>query len=219
MRKSFVLVLLFSSCGPRKEESAMKDPLIDRLAADLPRGWNLISGPDRLTIERKEKAWVLFENRINAPVSRETSAERSARIRKHGKESACRLVFRIEPRWTRERVLKARQANTEIEETIASLSRKHDIAHLRDDRLSRKGEDVYTPKTPEEEKRVEAYRKELRELRARQTEVPRLHSERHSLFFESAEGREDEYAIVDPPEASQESFEISRKMQQILKEE
>lgn len=214
--KRLWLAAALCSCGPRQEETMQNDAALEQVRAALPDGWTMTLEAERIVFQRKEPAWVLHENRINAPVNRETPGERAARIRKHGKSTVCRVVYRIQPRWSAQQVADLRRKNAEIEEAIAALPKKHEIVHLRSERLSRKGEDVYVAKTPDDEKRIAAWRKELGELRARQFAVPRFHSRRYSLFFDLADGREDDFTSVDPPSASEESCAIEARLQELL---
>ena len=116
MRSITVLLFVLSACEIRQVEPTKNDALLARLESALPAGWTMVVRDDSIAIERREKVWVLWENRINAPLSRETDEERSARIRKLGQPTTCRIVFRAEERWTPERVAKARAANAALED-------------------------------------------------------------------------------------------------------
>lgn len=193
------------------------DARLARLKDALPAGWTITMGKgSTMALERTERAWVLFENRINAPVSRESPQERSERIRRRGRSVACRFVFRCEHRWSAEKARAAREKNAALDREIAGLPAKHGIARLRDAGLSRKGEDLYTPTNSDEEKGIASWRRERDELRAKRKPLPDFSSERASLFLESREGMEDDLRIVDPPAASEEMMAIERSMLELL---
>jgi len=183
----------------------MVDRVLDALSLALPGGWSLALGRDTLTIERREPVWVLAENRINAPMSRETADERSRRIRAHGTSCACRLVYRLEERWTGEQLADARAANAGIDRAVAALH-----AESPDVSPSRKGDGFYVTQNAGDGGRVQAFMRERDALLARRRRLPDLHSERHSLFLVSREGVEDEMHLVDPPAASRELAEVER---------
>ena len=150
-------------------------------------------------------------------MSRETPEERSARIRKHGKQLTCRFVLRSEPFWSAEKLGKARDANSALGQEIARLPEKHGISHLRNDRLSRKGGDVFTPTNADEEQKIADYMAERKALEKKYTSLPDFQSDKSALFLVSSEGMEDDMNIVDPPQASQEMYGILQKMQELLK--
>ncbi len=183
----------------------MIDRTLDALSRALPDGWSLTQAGDTLTIERREPVWVLVENRINAPVTRETGDERSKRIRAHGRPGACRLAWRIEERWSAAKLADARAANAEIDRTVAAL-----YARFPDVSPSRKGDDFFKTQNADDEKRVQAFVRERDDLLARRRHPPDLHSERHSLFLVSREGADDEMHSVDPPGALAEAERVVR---------
>jgi hypothetical protein len=185
----------------------MADRLLDTLSRTLPEGWSLVLTGDTLTIARREPVWVLSENRINAPMSRETADERSRRIRAHGERSACRLVYRLDERWTDGQLADVRAANAEIDSSVAAL-----YAAFPNVSTSRKGDDSFKTQNADDERRVQAFMKQRDALLARRRPLPDLHSERHSLFLVAREGGEDGMHFVDPPDALAAAERVVREL-------
>ncbi len=202
------------STAPMKIE---EDALLKKLQSSLPANWSLlVEGEDSLIVRRKGTVWVLFENRINAPMNLESEEERAKRIQTHGKETACELAFRCEPKWNPEKIRQAEAQNQAIAEQLGKLQEKHDVARLLDQRLSRKRDEFFRPTTPEEVKRVEAYIKEQGELKAKAVRLPEFSSEKHALFLESKSGCEDDFQVVHPLEATREWYAVELLMRDLL---
>lgn len=194
---------------------APNDATLEKLRAALPRGWTLSVGEAEVGAQRAGEVVVLFENRINAPLSRETEAGREARIRAHGKASPCRLVWRREPRWTAERRAAVTAANEAIAAQLSGLERKHGVDGLRDRSLSRKGGDFFRARTEEERRRVADYQREKSALEARIQPLPDCDTERASLFLASRSGVEDEHTVVAPAHASEEAARVERALREL----
>ncbi len=165
-----------------------------------------------LVISRDELVWVLGENRINAPMSRESPEQRAERIKAHGKEIKAAFTYRIEARWSEDRIEQVKSDNSRIHESLANLDEELGIAHLRNRHLSSKGGDFFDAKTPEEKRQVAAYEKEKRERKAQIHKLPDCTTVSYSLFLLSETGREDSMSIVHPQEASQEAHELGERI-------
>ncbi|MDQ7824535.1 MAG: hypothetical protein RDV48_17160 [Candidatus Eremiobacteraeota bacterium] len=172
------------------------DPCLSAIAAALPAGWKLWIDEDRLMVERSDPVWVLAGNRINAPA--EKPEEREARIRKYGKKALCGFIFRLEPRWSAEKLKSITAQNDKIKEALKALPEKYGIIKLYDAALSRKGEPVYAGKTEEEKKLVASFIKEQSTLSAAQQKLPDYETRWYSLFLESEEGQDDGFHQVFP---------------------
>ncbi|MBI2264436.1 MAG: hypothetical protein HYU64_04610 [Armatimonadetes bacterium] len=193
----------------------MKDSTLAKLEASLPSGWEMFVQDDEITIRRKAEIWALFENRINAPVSRESAEARAERIRKNGQKSICRFVFRIEKKWTTEKIKEARESNESLLKAAGALPRKYGIVGFLDEHLSRKGELVFIGKTEDDKKRIDAYRKERESLLAGFIKIPDCTTEKYSLFLLRKEGMEDDLHIIHPEEASREMYAIQSRLHEL----
>lgn len=72
------------------------DERLKELASALPSGWAISMDQHKLELFRKEEVYVISENRINAPFSRETSQQLGEKMRKFGKRGGCRCEYRLD---------------------------------------------------------------------------------------------------------------------------
>jgi hypothetical protein len=215
---SHPLVLLFSLLSllvPGVRAAAAPDAagVIAALSRAVPlfSGWRAFVEGDRLIVQRDAPVWVLGENRISAPVSTESAAERSARIRKHGKRVSPRFAFRVEARWSAARVARVTRENAELGRRIAALGKRHGIQPILDQLAYSKNPDpLRLARTPDEERRVRAYLAERAALQAKLGELPELALGRYSLFSAGREGWSDAMHVVDPPGAAEECYRVER---------
>lgn len=209
-----VALLLALAC-PLLAAPATDAPLA-RVAASLPAGWRMEVAGDRLTIARIDDCWVLLTNRINAPMRRETEAQRDARIRRQGRRTTASLAFRLAPRWSAERWRDARAANKEIQDELAALPEKHGIDNLLDRGVAAKGSPHYTAHTDADRDRLSAYEKEKAHLEQRLIGMPRYESARWSLFPISVVGADDDMHEVAPLSVSREIHQVEETMERCL---
>jgi hypothetical protein len=178
-------------------------------------GWTMTLLPGSLILERSAPVWVLDGNRINAPVSLESAAARTARIRRHGRQVKPRLVFRLEPRWTTAQVAAARRTNEGVAKLLEALPAKHGVAHRVAAARARKP-GLGLGGTPAEQGRVAAYEAERKSLVARLVKLPEHHSQQYSLFFDRHEGWDDAFHLVDPPDAATECYRFEQQVRAAL---
>jgi len=72
-----------------------EDAVLSAFRDQIPAGWSMQLVAGQLVFERQEAVYVLYENRINAPLSRETAAERTTRIRRYGQALKPHLVYTL----------------------------------------------------------------------------------------------------------------------------
>lgn len=193
-----------------------EDAVLKEVRTSLPANWSLVAEKDgALVLRRNEPVWVLMENRINAPPGHESDEELAERIRKAGRETPCEIVFRTEKKWSEEKLRQAQADDERLREAIAKLPEKHKITHLRNPGLSRKGEDVYVGKGPEEAQRISAWALEKSDLEAKRILLPDCASEKYSLFLVSRSGAEDEFHLVAPRAGSEELAAVERRMGEV----
>jgi hypothetical protein len=81
-----------------------KDSLLKALQKEIPNNWNMRIYAQQLIIERIDSIWVLAGNWINAPASQYgTDEDNKKQILEFGKHDQARIVFNIEPKWTKEK--------------------------------------------------------------------------------------------------------------------
>jgi len=184
------------------------DLALRKVEGSLPAGWVMYTEEDRLVIKRREPVWILNENRINAPVSFESSSERDDRIRKKGRQGYARLVFRIEKAWTAEKMRCAAVTNEAVTADLKALPGRLGLEKLVDESLSRKGDTVYTGKTDDEKKRIAAFYIEKEKIKKSLVKLPDYTSKQYSLFLLQKEGAEDDFHSVAPGKASEEIYTV-----------
>ncbi len=210
-RMNLTILIIFSMLAGAcvDDDPVIKDDgVLKRIMDSLPRNWYLTVGKDEIVFERAGDVWVLETNLINAPDDPSSEQEKIERIKTNGVITKARLVYRYEAPWSDEKRRQADAANAEVGREIAELVEKYRIAHLYDARLSSKGGEFFRQGTPEEEKRIEGYRREKAELEKRIIVKPDGDTSKYSLFFAGGSGYSDEFHLVYPAEASIEAYTI-----------
>jgi len=192
-----------------------KDSVLKKIQSSLPANWNMSEKNGELIIERNDFVWVLFENKINAPVSRETEQDRIERIKKFGKKTKAQFVFKYEPKWSDKKIQQIKDENDSIYKQIKELPEKHNITYLYNKDLSRKGGEVYIGTNQEEEKRIEDYKKEKDELEQKIKKLPDCFTSKYSLFLISKVGNEDEFYTVYPQKVSEDMYKIQNSINEL----
>jgi hypothetical protein len=101
MNLLFCLIPIFLAAVNLSAETASDfktDAILNGWIQMLPSGWTIKQEGDLLRIKRATPVFILFENKINAPVDQETPAEEKERIRKYGKLENPQIVYRLTPR-------------------------------------------------------------------------------------------------------------------------
>lgn len=90
-----------------------QDLVILEIEKRLPKDWELVQSeaqkkesPATFSLQAKYMVWELYENKINAPISKRTPAEELERLKKYGKEVRPQITFSLHQPW-REEELKA----------------------------------------------------------------------------------------------------------------
>jgi hypothetical protein len=95
------------------------------------------------------------------------------------------------------------------------LPEKFKITSLKDQKLSSKGNIIYTPKTETDKKRIADFYIEREKLQGKIIKLPELSSQKYSLFILAKDGCNDESHIVYPDEASVELYSILSFLREI----
>ncbi|MCX6165411.1 MAG: hypothetical protein NTU73_11245 [Ignavibacteriae bacterium] len=223
MRKSLILIFaLLVMCVTQNFSFAQKDSVIDddkllmKVNNILPTGWSMLRLNDALVIQRDELVYVLFENRINAPVSTETREDVDKRIKEKGKLWRASYVFGFYPKLSDEKIELIKNFNDSIQQIIYALPEKFDIKHLLDKFASSKGEEIYTGITDEEKTRIEKHRIMKNKLTDELIRLPEYNSEKYSLYLDQVIGMEDQLELVYPHEVSTEMYRIRELLNENL---
>ena len=184
------------------------DTVLLKIKELIPQNWKLLISKNEIIFEREGFVWALFENKINAPVDRETDKEKTARIKKYGKKIKTKLVYKYEERWSIDKIKLVKEHNQKIYKKISILMDKYKIRHLFDNFASSKGGEYFKQGTPDENKRIEEYHKDKLFLENRIVGLPEYNTDKLSLFNHSGSGYNDMYTTVYPFEATMEAFKI-----------
>ena len=216
MKKLVFIILIYfiasqSLCysGVLRDSIIDGDKLLSKIQNLLPAGWSFLNYENNaLVIQREELVFVLYENRINAPVSRETREEIDKRIIENGKQWRSKYDIGFYPLMKNEEMESIRKHNDSIQEIINYLPEKYNVKHLLDKFSMSKGEEIYTGKTTEEKERIESFYTTKKELLNRFRRLPDYNSEKYSLYIDLIQGMEDQMHLIYPHSASEEMYKI-----------
>jgi len=188
------------------------DSILNKIHSSLLHKWIMYKLNGELIIERKDSIWVMFENKINAPLNIMNKEERIKQIKTSGKKVKASIVFVIEKKWTKSKVLKSRKNNLTIVDSIFKLPSKYNIEHLinipyKDDSF------IGIKCTNEEKKRISQYLKEKKNWENSKIRIPDYNTENFSLFLKIIIGKEDEYHSIYPEEVSEEIYKIQKNFE------
>lgn len=95
-----ILALLFLLCGFNLEAQMdwKNDAILRTWPLMLSPPWTMRQEGDTLIVQKDEAVFILWENKINAPLDLETAEKRSARIREFGVLEKPKIVFTMRPR-------------------------------------------------------------------------------------------------------------------------
>lgn len=192
-----------------KLEKMLNDDLkLKKLSNSLPKNWDILLENGVIFIRRTGYIFTLFENRINAPINMETPEQTAKHIKKYGKMGFCQIAMKFEDKWTNAKIEKTIKNNNLIYEKIKQIPEKLGITNLYNASLSRKGDDVYTPNTKEEEKLVGEYYQEKDALLKEIIKLPDYNSDLYSFFIIQIDGINDDLHVIYPEEASDELYKV-----------
>ncbi len=210
-----LLILTLTITGCHAMET-FKDKNLDLINRELPDKWFMTIQENKLIFKCDKEIWVLMENRINAPINRETAEEREARIKQYGKKHTPQIVYRLENKWDKEKIEFVNKKNDNIWDQIDKLPDKYKIRELYNKFARSKRPAAFTGNTEDEKARVKLYEEEKKKLEATLIKLPEYRSVKYSLFFESSIGMEDSFHIVAPHDISTETWGVKELVQNNL---
>ena len=209
--KLFTLIL-FLLCYPILPTSELEnDHAFVDFKTKLDSGWKVYVKKNLLQIERKEPVFVMPENRTNAPPTLgETESDKIVRMKKYGMKMKPALIYEIQKRWTVNDSIEAETSREEVQNKIQSLPKKYKIEHLLDKELSKKGGEIYTPKTVKEKRKVKEYFIAKSKLEKKMPRIPDYHFNKFTLFLISKRGGNSDYAEVYPESVMGEFIKVEK---------
>jgi hypothetical protein len=213
-----ISVLSISECYPCTQQDSVpgSDIMLTKVKSLLPKGWSMSSSNDTLFIQRDDSAYIFYENRINAPVSRESREEINKRIIKNGFRERPGFIIRFYTKLDSSELATSKVLNITLQKIIYALPEKFDIEYLRDKFAMSKGEEIYTGKTDEEKERIEDYYKEKNKMLKEIPRLPDFNSEKYSLYLDMVTGMEDQMHLVYPYDISTEIYKIRELLNENL---
>ncbi|MBI4645323.1 MAG: hypothetical protein HY738_01715 [Bacteroidia bacterium] len=212
MLQIFISIYLICNSCLNQGTFEPEDKKLAEMKKLLPVNWNISILDTMLIIERKDSVWIMFENKINAePDFNTTQTERENRIMQYGIKAKCRIIYRVEDKWSDRKISAYKANNDSIQRIINSLPEKYHLTEL----LSQPSKDEqysFYDLSEEESKALALYNKEQKELEDKKKKLPNCHTDNYSLFYIGMEGTEDELHTVYPGEASTEAYQLQNKI-------
>jgi hypothetical protein len=184
------------------EKTDGKDSILEKLEKSLPDGWIMKIEKDTLTILCKEKAYLMYENKINAPINMETAQQKEERFKKYGQLINPQFIFVLDKKLSEIQLNQIKSANNQIETSIGKFYKK-----LKDIPVDRK-EGSFDPRDGNEKKMVSDFEVKKKDLESKMVKLPDYQTEKYALYLNSETGLETEFISIFPEKFSQEMYKI-----------
>lgn len=211
--KFYLLILLcFHFTIPLSSVSELEtDPVFLEFKNRLDLRWRIKIKKNLLTIERKEPVLVMPFTQTNVDTLKsETETEKLTRMKKFGMKMKPNIIYRFEKRWTINDLIEAEIRKEEIENKITELPEKFKIRYLLENDFSKKGSEIYIPKTKLEKRKVKGYFDEKKKLEKKIPAFPDYHFNKFSLFYISKKGVSGDYSEVSPESVLGEFIQVEK---------
>jgi len=175
------------------------DQSLKNLQNALPQKWKIIINEKFFILEKDEEIYVLSENRINAPVKKETQSEKILKYKKYGKKIKPAISFRYEPVWSDQKLKENKTHNEMIQKKLDELS----INFFSDNKKTAKN-----PTKPLPDKQYEEYEKQKTEIEKNLIPFPDFTTSKYYLFFAGNTVLDDEHHSVYPKTILEEIVKI-----------
>jgi hypothetical protein len=182
------------------------DGVLKEIKKILPENWSLKIEKNKLLITCSSPIYVIFENKINAPINIESTEQKQARFKKYGKLVQAQFVFILESRIPDKEIKRMHSENDKISAAINQLRNK-----LKNIPISHK-DGSYRPQNEEEAKLVSDYEKEKAQMEYKIMKLPDYQTEKYALYLESEIGKETDYVSVFPEKISEEMYRIKQEI-------
>jgi len=197
----FTLVCLLMGFGTFAQNQPVNpaianDSILNQIEKHLPEGWTMELTKNELLIYRLEKITVV-------PGDCDTLSADT--IEKYKNNETAAFYFKIDERWSEERMFWTREVNDSLKLRLDLLPQEYGIMHLYDASKSTRSRSVYTGNTQEEKDKIKAYYKKRAEIASHVTRLPNFYTSNYSLFLNSQVGKFSPRMCIIPREASMEA--------------
>jgi hypothetical protein len=187
-------------------KTAENDSILIKLKSKLPENWFVEIQNNNLIISNKITAYLIFENKINAPINNETIQEKEIRFKKYGKQINPEFVFVLKEKLNETDLAKIKLKNQKIKKSISEQ-----YSSLKDIPVSRK-DGSFLPKNDKDRERINKFEQEKIKLESQLLQLPDYQTEKYSLFLLNETGIETEYISIFPESVSQEMYIIKNEI-------
>jgi hypothetical protein len=187
--------------------AAEPDPF-DRLEKELPPGWSLLSTGSELVFRHDRPCYVTGAHREKAPAVEARGPAPSGAMPAPpggGPLVTIELRYRIEPRWTDQKLAATRAANDKVEGELRALAARYNLGAIHQTKGRR------LPASADERVRLVAYEAARAPLAARLITLPRC-SIGDASVFDGADTYAQLSLAVDPPEVMTQARHIIELM-------
>ena len=124
-----VLISLVSFSKVSSQTKIVEDSILNNLALQIKKHWNIEIREDSLIIESKNSMWVDFYNIAGAPFDDPEYEKYSEEyLKENGRKVKAKILFKLEPKWTQARKEYVLKVNSLIYREIDSLIYKYNIS-------------------------------------------------------------------------------------------
>ena len=182
MRKILITIFLIHAAFCKSQITKTSDSILANLSEQLNYNWRIEIISDTLKFESREPMFIEFYNSAGAPLDDPAYKKFTDEyLKEHGNKTKAILLFKMENKWTSEKIKEATDANAIIYKEVEGLLSKYKLEKIK--HSYRYDEELFWGATKEEKVRIEEYKKEKEELYNKIIELPRYNSEKYSLFI------------------------------------
>jgi len=213
-----LIILIFLPFLSMGQSTFADDSILQRLSDSLPKGWAMVIQGNQLIISAKDSVWERWDYKANQPLlprdwKSPTEEETKQLFIKEGHKVLSGLIFKLAPRWSAAEIDSAEAKDSIINDQVKKLLKKYNVFTFPDEKTPYR---TPLPKSREEKKRIDKFKDESGKLLATLVKVPRLHSQKYSLFEVSETGITTWFISTWPPKAEEECSKIDSLIDDIL---
>ena len=176
------------------EDNSEKEKEAEKLAKEEAKAKAAAEKEAKAAAEKEAAEKAKAEKEAEKKAKEEAKAKEKAE--KEAKEAEEKAQKEKEKRWTVNDLIEAEIRKEEIENKITELPEKFKIRYLLENDFSKKGSEIYIPKTKLEKRKVKGYFDEKKKLEKKIPAFPDYHFNKFSLFYISKKGVSGDYSEV-----------------------
>jgi hypothetical protein len=179
----YFLSLLLLSCfiAANTDNLYSSDAVLSKFVSEISGDWNVTEKDSTLIIESKDTMYIDFYNSAGVPLNDpEANKYTEEYLKKKGKKTLARIEFRMEKKWSEEKIKATKAKNKLVQEKIDGLKGKYKLTEINSS--MRYNQEVFLGTTKKEEKRITKYKKEKEELEQSKIKIPVYNTENFSLI-------------------------------------